>query len=142
MLLASRTQRWLLHSKKTKNKYITGYPTRVCERLDVVRQVDVKKLGPLHFLEFDTNDPHCAQLWPVHKHHKKAKSSNMLRNFSAVKLIYRTHVLLLSLGPGNDCGFTCARVMNSFFSRLPTKIRILDSTRPTLLEIGSLKVGT
>lgn len=68
--------RWLPHSfkKKKKGKETNsrkGYHTRVCERLYVEGQVDVKKFRPFHFPELDTNDPHCAQLGPVHKQDKK-----------------------------------------------------------------------
>lgn len=43
-----------------------------------------------------------------------------------------THSFRFSLDPGNDWGFTWARVMYSFLSRFPTRTRIFDSTRPIL----------
>ena len=54
---------------------MTG-PTSVCERLDVVRQVNVHALRILHFLEDDPNEPHGHKIVPVTETHKKQHEHN------------------------------------------------------------------
>lgn len=44
---------------------VTTGPTSVCERLDVVRQVNVHTLRILHFLEDDPDEPHGHKVVPV-----------------------------------------------------------------------------
>lgn len=43
----------------------SGRPTCVCERLDVVRQVDVDTLCVFHLLEDDSNKPHGHKVVPI-----------------------------------------------------------------------------
>jgi len=116
---------YTIHNTTQNRLYYTGYRNQNTRLVDFHRRAEHNKVHKLG--EGDDEEKRQGLSWGGLMPNRG--NTKMLTGYT---ITVCTHLSLPSFGPGKDCGFTCASVMNSFFSRLPTKIRILDSTKPTL----------